>query len=992
MNRRRFLKVLGVSGAGTAALSGCSTDQVQKLIPYLVQSEDQVPGIPTVYASTCTECAAGCGLHVITREGRPVKLEGNPLHPVNRGALCARGQAALQGLYHPDRIRGPMARTADGGWEELTWDDALARLAQHLRGAAGRLAVISGAGAGAFHDLLAAWTAAQGGTVVRWEPFDHEPLREANRRVFGRDELPAYDFARARYILSFGADFLESWLAPVENQRGFAESHGFVHGDVAKTVYIGARRSLTGLNADVWYPVRPGSEAALALALAHVIVTERTDLAPDVAALRPLLAPHTPEAAADATGMSPDDIRTLAREFGAARPGLAVAGGVAAQHRGAVHVCAAVNILNYVAGNVGHTVRFGATLSHGDGYGALDRLRQRMDEGAVSVLLVHEANPVYAVPRASGFAAALAKVSFKVSTATVLDETAALCDLILPNHHALERWDDLQVRDGVRALLQPVMQPLFATRATGDVLLDLARRVGGPLAAVAAPSFEAFLRTTWRELARARGAGDADAFWREALRRGGLFEDVPARPVSLAAGAVPPVEPPSFDGDGPYTLVAYPSPMYYDGRGANRPWLLENPDPVTKITWQSWVEMHPETARALDLREGEVVRIASPHGQIEAPVYVYAGLRPDVVALPLGLGHTAYGRFAAGRGVNPLDLLSGRDGQGFLPYLSARVTVEKTRRYVKLAKTEGNPRQLGRHIAEAMPLPLAQQGLTLQQAYQAQGGVAHHVNPEREVEAIAGWRERQVEAQRHGAYAQEHPKWGLVVDLARCVGCSACVTACYAENNIPWVGEEEVRRGREMSWMRIERYWEGGEDPGTMEARFVPVMCQHCENAPCEPVCPVYASYHTPDGLNAQVYNRCVGTRYCGNNCPYKVRYFNWYAYAKHAFPEPFNLQLNPEVTVRARGVMEKCTFCIQRIRAAQHAARLEDRPVRDGEIVPACAQACPSGALIFGNVRDPESQVAMRMHDPRGYHVLEALNVRPAVTYLAKVLHQTES
>ncbi|MEK6688941.1 MAG: 4Fe-4S dicluster domain-containing protein, partial [Gemmatimonadota bacterium] len=275
----------------------------------------------------------------------------------------------------------------------------------------------------------------------------------------------------------------------------------------------------------------------------------------------------------------------------------------------------------------------------------------------------------------------------------------------------------------------------------------------------------------------------------------------------------------------------------------------------------------------------------------------------------------------------------------------------------------------------------------------------HEVNTESELEAIAGWDERQRAERKYGDYAKEHPQWGLAVDLARCTGCSACVTACYSENNIPWVGEEEVRLGREMSWMRIERYWEDeaspdkhGEGGMAAEARFIPVMCQHCDNAPCEPVCPVYAAYHTADGLNGQAYNRCVGTRYCSNNCPYKVRYFNWVAYAKKAFPEPMSLQLNPDVTVRARGVMEKCTFCVQRIRGAQNTARLENRAVRDGEIVTACAQACPSGALTFGNVRDAESLVARVKQDPRGYHLLEELNVRPAVTYLAKVLHTAEA
>jgi molybdopterin-containing oxidoreductase family iron-sulfur binding subunit len=305
----------------------------------------------------------------------------------------------------------------------------------------------------------------------------------------------------------------------------------------------------------------------------------------------------------------------------------------------------------------------------------------------------------------------------------------------------------------------------------------------------------------------------------------------------------------------------------------------------------------------------------------------------------------------------------------------------------------GVPRQLGRGIAEAIPLAAAKKGLTVEQAYLEEGRGKHEINPERELEALKGWSEAQHRATQHGNYAEEHPQWGMSIDLAKCTGCEACVTACYAENNIPTVGEEEIRRGRELTWMRIERYWEGGEEPGEpVSARFVPMLCQHCANAPCEPVCPVYAAYHTPDGLNGQIYNRCVGTRYCANNCPYKVRYFNWYKYNEMAWPEPLQLQLNPDVTVRARGVMEKCTFCIQRIRGAQNQARLEDRPLQDGEFTTACAQACPSDAIVFGNVRDPDSRVARIKRDPRGYRVLEEINVRPAVTYLAKVLHSVEA
>jgi molybdopterin-containing oxidoreductase family iron-sulfur binding subunit len=518
--------------------------------------------------------------------------------------------------------------------------------------------------------------------------------------------------------------------------------------------------------------------------------------------------------------------------------------------------------------------------------------------------------------------------------------------------------------------------------------------MGGPLARFTAPSFKDHLQARWQALAAERREQDFGAFWHGALQRGGVFpEAAPSlRPTLAAAAARVSYTKPVFEGNGDFVFVTYPHAMLHDGRGANKPWLLENADPVTKIAWHPWIEVHPDTARKLDVRNGEILRLTSPHGAIEAPAFIYAGIRPDVVAMPLGFGHTEYGTFAQGRGVNALDLL-GTPAGAFLPYLSARVTVEKTGGYKELASIAGNPRQLGRGIAEAVSLDAARKGLTVEQAYLAEGRGKHDINTELELEALKGWSEEQAKETKYGDYRGDNPRWGMAIDLAKCTGCQACVTACYAENNIPTVGETEIGKGREMTWIRIERYWEGGEERGdALTARFVPMLCQHCTNAPCEPVCPVYAAYHTADGLNGQVYNRCVGTRYCANNCPYKVRYFNWYKYNQVAWPEPLHLQLNPDVTVRARGVMEKCTFCIQRIRGAQNDARLENRPVRDGEIVTACAQACPSDAIVFGDVNDPASRVARLQQNPRGYRVLEDLNTRSAITYLAKVLLPAEA
>ncbi len=782
MDRRRFLTVLGVTGAGAAVVSGCSTGKIEKLVPYLVQSEDQVPGIPTWYASTCTECAAGCGLHVKTREGRAIKLEGNPDHPVNAGKLCAQGQSALQGLYNPGRIRGPMARQADGSFKEITWDEAIATLTQKLQGAGGKLAVLSGAGRGTFSDVLAAWTQAQGGRVARYQPFSYEPIRAANLQVFGTAELPAYDFARARFILSFGADFLDGWLSPVEQQRGYAASHGYAEGQMAKHVMFAPRMSLTGMNADEWVALKPGSEAAVALAMANLILTERSRNPGDANGLRGMLAAWTPEKAQAESGVSAELIRRIAREFASAEPGLAVAGGIAAQHRGAIEVCAAVNLLNYVAGNVGQTVRFGSDLDSGDGYAATLALLEGIAQGGVQVVIVHEANPAYGLPKSAGFEAAFKKAPFKVSTSLYLDETAQLCDLLLPNHHALERWDDARPRKGVTGLLQPVMEPVFKTMATGDVLLKTAQKAGGALAQFNAPSWEAHLKAQWL---KTLGTDDA---WRQALQHGGLFAEAPALPVKLAPGAqAVSYTAPAFDGEaGNDAFYFVPSTSVMgDGRFANRPWLLELSDPVTKITWHSWIEVNPETAKRLDVQEGEILRLTSPHGSIEAPVYVYPGIHPEVLAVPLGLGHTSYGEFATGRGVNGLDLLDGKETKGFLPYLSTRVTVTKTGGWKQVAKTEGTTRQLGRGIADAMTFAQAKQGMTPSLAAKAEGHEEHEINTEREVEAIGGFRASQLEKRKHGEYANEHPMWGMVIDLARCTGCSACVTACYCREQHP---------------------------------------------------------------------------------------------------------------------------------------------------------------------------------------------------------------
>jgi anaerobic selenocysteine-containing dehydrogenase/Fe-S-cluster-containing dehydrogenase component len=983
IDRRRFLKVLGVTSAGAAAAScGIGPEPTEKLIPYLVQPEDQIPGNATYYATTCRECAAGCGVQVRVREGRAVKLEGNPDSPINRGRLCARGQAAIQGLYNPDRVSRPLIRNAGGQFEAIDWDGAIQRLGAKVAAARGKgIVFLTGAERSSFGDLVDEWMAQVGGRRLSYEPFGFEALRAGNRMAFGTASLPTYDFANAKYLISFGADFLDTWLSPVEFQNGFARSHAFDAGrpaSMAKYVYVGPRLSLTGMNADEWIAARPGTEGTLALAMAQVIAGQRLAKVPaDASRLSALLGRHAPRSVAEAIGIAPETIVRLATEFANAKGGLAVAGGMAAQYPNGAEIVAAVNILNYVAGAVGSLVNFGADLAAGatNTFADLSTLSADMSGGKVALLFVHGTNPAYSLPGA--FQQALAKVGYKVSFSSYLDETASACDLILPDHHPLEQWGDSRPRTGVTALLQPVVQPVFDTRQTGDVVLKLAGRTG---------TFQDYLQAKWR----ARQKTNFDQFWMDALARGGVYVPTPVRApaVRLAASAAGINPAPALQSGGDQEVVVFPHPVLHDGRGANKPWLQELPDPVSKIAWHSWVEVHPGTAAKWGLATGDFLLLKSPFGAQKFPAWITRSVRSDVLAVPTGQGHSAYGRYAQNRSANAFELLgtqvNGYGGRTFV----VRASATKTGEHHKMVTTEGSPRENGRGTVEVLALARARQ------LHPGDHPFHFEETPEYSKEAVEGWGERQHEKASLGNYAGDHPRWGLAIDLSKCTGCSACVTACYAENNLATVGEQLMQRHRQMSWLRLERYWLADEQGTPQGAVNQPMLCQQCGNAPCEPVCPVFAAYHTPDGLNGQVYNRCVGTRYCSNNCPYKVRYFNWFNYAERggeweAWPEPLSMLLNPDVTVREKGVMEKCTFCIQRIRGAQNQARIQDRNVRDGDIQTACQQTCPSEAIVFGDLNDHHSRVFELAGNPRGYHVLAGLNTKPAITYLARVVAQ---
>jgi len=998
LKRRDFLKVLGVSGAG-ATLTGCSTEEVERLLPYVVAPDDITPGVSTWYTTVCDGCSAQCGMWVRTREGRAVKVEGNPNHPVSQGGLCAKGHATLQHLYHPDRFPGPMIREGSE-LRQVAWEEAEALLAARLSSAQNPM-LISGRMGPSLNELVNEFIGGIGGIRVSYDAISDAPLAEAARIVYGTAGIPQYDIENARFLLSFGNDFIETGSSPVAHTKGLARMSSVdTAGSKGRFVYLGSRLSLTGLNADKWIPIRPGTEAAVALAMAAVIAGDDPEVAGPYSNV---LQAFNPQVAAQAAGVTEDAIFELAEDFASQAPTLALGPGVGAHHSGATAANIAVMILNHVAGNVGRTVFYDAPMNGAmSAYADIEATVNAMASGESDVVMVHGANPVYSTPPQAGFAEAFAQVPFKVSFASALDETSEMADLILPDQHFLEAWGDSSPLAGVVAVQQPVMQPVphFESKQTGDVLLSVADRLSGEGDAA---TFYDYVREHHRS-AHDDADGDFEDAWQELLRTG--MADTRREEAGALELQSPEValsfEVPTFDLPGDLTLLVHPSPRFGAGEFSNSPWLQELPDPVSKIVWHSWLEMNPHTAELRGIREGDIVTVTSPHGSLEVPVWLYPGIREDVVALAMGGGHTGMGRYADDKGVNALNLIPSTSEQlsGALVTTVTSVTVIPTGEKRRLATVEGSSDQYDRMIAPAVAL--ADLGHAGDDEHE-EGGHEEL----RELQGVGGFipvpadegapTAFPLEGSRHGLYAeaQEGPRWAMAIDLDKCTGCSACVTACQAENNVPWVGEEQVLMGREMSWVRIERYYEqvDATQAADLDVRFLPMICQHCGNAPCETVCPVFATYHTPEGLNAQVYNRCVGTRYCANNCPYKVRVFNWYDYTD-AVPEPLNWQWNPDVTVRANGVMEKCSFCVQRIREVQNRAALEDgREVRDHEVVPACEQSCPAEAIVFGNIRDPNARITQVSASERTYRVLEPLNTQPAVNYLKKVtFHEVAS
>jgi molybdopterin-containing oxidoreductase family iron-sulfur binding subunit len=1002
LNRRDFLKALGIT-SGASALSACGLDDnrymtpIESILPYVVKPEQVTTGTPTFFATTITRGPHAQSVAARYRDGRVIFVSANFQGPTSPSVSPA-SMFELQKHYSPDRIQGP---TDSAGGGSTDWDTARGKLVDQFKAAKGagkKVVYLGGYKSGAIVDLLDDFT---DGNAIFWEPAGYEAEVTAAETLFGRREVPYYALDKAKYVLSFGAPFLSGW-GDADTEGRYAQGRDPNNGHfVTRLAVVSPLRDQTGANADDFFGCKPGSEATVARAIAGLVAKRKGASA----AVTSLIGNVSAADAAAASGLSEAQITAIAEQF-ASTEAVAIPGGVT----GTTDLAAATYLLNLAGGAGGTLFTLGGYRGPVHGIDAIAQLKADLDAGKVGVLMLDDANPVYALPAELGFADAARKADFVVSLSSHPSESSALASMVLPTSDTFEDWGDEEPVAGLRLMRQPSMSALYNTVSLGDLLLTVARAAAltaagnAAVAAPAAPEGEAvegeeaapapaapaprtpgFEPTTWRDYVasvwRGYASGDPVDFWETSVVNGFARTDAGDIAPRLTARSYAFADAPET-GSGDLHLHLSTHPFLQDGRYANQPWAQEVPHPITGIVWGSWVAISQATADKLGVTTHDQLSIQVPGMQdpMKVSAWIRRGVADDVLALPLGNGHTASGRYAE-YGVNGFAAATAaKDSKGahYLGGIKVTATKDGRERLVTAFSEKGTSDE-GRHFGLHVDADrLAKQGDEEVHHPGELTGV-HHLELDERLQEIGV-------SDFYGLPNHPTYRFGLNVDVNACTGCGACSIACYAENNLPVVGPLMVSQGREMGWIRINRYWEtdvGGED----DIRFVPMMCQHCGHAGCENVCPVLATYHNLDGLNAMVYNRCVGTRYCSNACPFSARRFNYHTYT---WPEPFNLQLNPDVSTREMGVMEKCTFCVQRLRQTKSAYKdggnfTRTVPHEVWEQVPACAEACPSQALTFGNLNDAESKVAKAKKSGRFYQPLADLNVFSAVNYLAK-------
>lgn len=965
--RREFLKLMGASLA--LASTACVRRPIQHIIPYAQAPKEIIPGLANFYASTWFDGVEGYGLLVKTLEGRPIKVEGNPLHPMNLGSVTARTHAEVLRLYDPDRLSGPIRNLPNkdrSNRETISakWVDADTVISTAL--AKGNVAVFTSTlPSPSSRAIVGDFTRAYGGRWVQYDSLPTDAVREGQRRSYGTAVVPRYRMDLAKMVVSIDADLLGTYLSPAEFMKQWSKFRK-PGPTMGRMVVFESLMSLTGMNADDRFSIKPSQQLDVVLGLVNEVVKASKGAATVPGGAAAYLKNF--DSVSGRLGLAPDLFAKIGAQLWENRgKALVVAGGLPTQTAEAVDLQVAVNLLNSVLGNDGTTVDHAVSpfLTRQGSATELASLIADMQAGKVTTLVIHNLNPVYQLPKDSGFIDGLRKVEMVVYTGDRNDETGKFANFVLPAGTTLESWGDYELQSGVFSIQQPTIRPLHDSRSFEESLHAWAGKGKAVPARVSgAKDWFEYLQGVWRTdiLPRAtetRGMAFADA-WNFVLQQGVVTTGDRNRTGSARgfSGSFTARDRKPTTG---YELALFPTVQVGDGRYANVAWMQELPDPVTKIVWDNYVMVSAAVAAREGLKEGDIVELTVGSGEtakkLKVPAHVQPGMHDQVLALAVGYGRTDAGKVAKGIGVNAFELASFNNGQPI--FAGQAVTMKKTGEKYRLVSTQDHHSMEGRQIVAE----------TTNAAYMQNPGSGIHRH-----KVFSVWPEHQY---------NKH-KWAMSIDLNTCTGCSACVVACQSENNVPVVGKRYVMDGREMHWIRIDRYYKG--TPENPESVFMPMLCQHCENAPCETVCPVLATVHNDEGLNDMVYNRCVGTRYCSNNCPYKVRRFNWFNYSKRE--APMHMALNPDVTVRSRGVMEKCTFCVQRIRHATNAQRGKKDPAKlaDGTIKTACQQTCPADAIVFGDLNDKESAVAKLFADQRTYGVLEELATVPRVRYMSRV------
>jgi MoCo/4Fe-4S cofactor protein with predicted Tat translocation signal len=982
-NRRDFLKLMGFSLAA-ASLAACEAP-VRKAIPYVNKPVDINPSIPNYYASTYASGGDYASIVVKTREGRPIKIDGNELSPISKGGTNAIVEASVLSLYDKQRLSGPHINGQKSDWATID-----AEIKSKLS-TAGTVRIISNTVLSPSTQLtLDQLAETLGAEIVTYDPISNYGILSAAKTSYGIEGLPTYHFDKANVIVSFGADFLGTWISPIEFAKQYAKGRKISKEkpQMSRHFQFESNLSLTGANADYRTPIKPSQSGLAVLALYNAIAKQ--------------------SGAATVAGGAVEvgHLDKAAKELWANRGKSIVVSG-----SNDPNVQVVINAINELLGNNGVTVDFSKPSYFRKGDDAkMNQFVSDLAAGRVGGVVFYNCNPVYDFARGAEIAEGITKAKVSVSTNGTMDETSSLVQYVAPDHHYLESWNDFNPRKGEYSLSQPTISPLFDTRQAQESFLIWAGNN---------TNYYDFLQENWKVslFGTQSEISSFQEFWDRSLFNGVYSlatESVEVQnqgDISAAASSISRTY--KADNAG-VELAVYSKVGIGNGAFANNPWLQEMSDPISKATWDNYLTVSQKWANENGLRmvEGATRKANITVGgkSLSVPVLVQPGQADGTVGLALGYGRSKAGRVADGIGVNAYELLD--SSKGFVNYdITEGVSIELSPEIYKIAQTQTHQTYMGREfVIQEATLGEYKENAAAGRYFPKIYKEGEFLKPSK----ISLWKGHQ--------YSQHH--WGLAIDMNSCIGCGACTIACQVENNVSVVGKQEVLNRREMAWIRIDRYYSSPDGASTNEelelaadnpeVTFQPMMCQHCNNAPCETVCPVAATTHSSEGLNQMTYNRCIGTRYCANNCPYKVRRFNWFKYHDNKDFATVNVAqnddmgkmvLNPDVTVRARGVIEKCSMCVQRIQSGKLTAKREGRKVQDGDINTACATACPTNAIVFGDMNDPESNITKMLkieedttsaikevNEERAYHVLEEINVSPNVWYFTKIRNKDKS